>query len=399
MTLAELLQALVAIESTSGQEAAAAEFVVELLSRAGVEVERVGDSVLARLDGAGGSGASGGPGGPGGPGLLLNSHLDTVPVGAGWTQPATGADWNDGRLFGRGANDAKASAAAMIWTVLRLAEDGETLRRRGTVFLALTACEETTSQGMGAVLERLASLSNASGSDRAWSALVHGAVTGEPTGLEVVRAQSGLAVLRAIWHGRSCHAAHVARVEHENALLIAAAELAAIGSHLTVGDAHPLIGISTVAPTVLHAGTRHNIVPDRAELLLDARLAPPYTADDALAAIGAALPQAELEVHSARLGAVETAADHPLVLAALAAAGRPAAIGSNTLSDMALLQGIPAVKCGPGQTARSHTPDEFVLLEELEAGAAFYQRFCIGALEALAASPAGSAASSREVPL
>ena len=371
MTLAGLLQELVAIESPSGSEDAAADHVVALLSRAGVEVERVGQSVLARV-------ALGG----GGPGLLMNSHLDTVPVGAGWTRPAVGNDWEDGRLYGRGANDAKASAAAMLWTVLRLAEDGETLGRRGTVFLALTASEETNNTGMAAVLERLAG--EAGG--RGLGSLIHGAVTGEPTGLEVVRAQSGLAVLEAVWHGRSCHAAHVARVEHRNALLEAARELAAIDSHLLIGDEHPLIGASTVAPTVLAAGARHNVVPDRAELLLDARLAPPNTADDAVRAIRAALPSAEVAIRSARLRPVETAADHPLVRAALAASGKPAAIGSNTLSDMALLAGIPAVKCGPGQTARSHTPDEFVLLEELEAGAAFYGRFAVEALEALTAS-------------
>jgi acetylornithine deacetylase len=61
---------------------------------------------------------------------------------------------------------------------------------------------------------------------------------------------------------------------------------------------------------------------------------------------------------------------------------------------MALLGGIPAVKCGPGQTARSHTPDEFVLREELEAGADCYARLVPAAFEALAQSsahPAGAA--------
>jgi acetylornithine deacetylase len=375
-SVAALLRELVAIESPSGSEAACADHVVELLRSGGVDVERVGDSVLARVDLCG-AGA--------GPGLLLNSHLDTVPVGEGWTVPPTGNDWRDGRLYGRGSNDAKASAAAMIWTVLRLAGTGETPGGRGTVFLALTACEETTNAGMGAVLERLAREAPGASVDAGVAGVVHGAVTGEPTGLQVVRAQSGLAVLEAVWSGRSCHAAHVARVAHHNALLAAARELAAIDSHLVVGQPHPLIGISTIAPTVLQAGHRHNVIPDRAELLLDARLAPPASADDAAAVVRRALPGAQVRVRSARLGPVETAADHPLVRAAVAAADREVAVGSNTLSDMALLRGIPAVKCGPGETARSHTPDEYVQQDELEAGARFYERFATSALEALAA--------------
>jgi acetylornithine deacetylase len=103
------------------------------------------------------------------------------------------------------------------------------------------------------------------------------------------------------------------------------------------------------------------------------------------------LPSASIEIHSERLKPVETAAEHPLVRAALNSAGRTAAIGSNTLSDMALLARIPAVKCGPGETARSHTPDEFVLQEELEAGAAFYARLVPAAFEALAQAGAHAA--------
>jgi acetylornithine deacetylase len=98
----------------------------------------------------------------------------------------------------------------------------------------------------------------------------------------------------------------------------------------------------------------------------------------------AELPGAEVTVRSARLRAVSTPAEHPLVQRALALAGRTAASGSNTLSDMALLQGVPAIKCGPGQSLRSHKPDEFVTADELARGAAFYDAL----LEAWLAQPA-----------
>lgn len=356
---AELLRELVAIPSVSGDEGAAADFVVARLGEAGIETQRLGHTVLARL--ARGRG----------PRFLLLSHLDTVPVGAGWTRAPYRAEWEHGRLYGRGANDAKASAAAMLWTVLEFARRPRQLARElaGELWLALTAQEETDNSGMRAVLAEVGA--------------PDGAVCGEPTGLEVVRAQAGLALLEAEWKGRSCHAAHVARAEHDNALLAAAREIAALPAWLSPGAPHALLGQSTIAPTVFHAGQRHNVVPDRAKLVLDCRLAPPHTGEDARRVVAERLPGAEITLVSERLKPFETAEEHPLVRAALASAGQRRAIGSTTLSDMALLTGIPAVKCGPGETARSHTSDEFVLAEELEAGARFYARFVPAALAAL----------------
>lgn len=364
--LAGLLRELVAIESPSGSEAAIAEHVRALLGAWRIDCALVGQSVLAVLDLGRG------------PRLLYNSHLDTVPIGQGWTEPPIGADWKDGRLFGRGSNDAKASVAAMLWALRDMTMRPRAALGSGQILLSLSACEETTNAGMTQVLEHLAPRGS-----------IDGGVTGEPTGLEVVRAQSGLAVLVAEWRGRSCHAAHVGRVAHDNALLAAARGLASIDRYLSLPQRHPLLGESTIVPSVLRAGERHNVVPDRAEAVFDARLAPPHGGPDARALLEAALPGAAVTVRSERLKPVETPADHPLVRAALECAGRGAAAGSSTLSDMALLQGIPAVKCGPGQTARSHTSDEFVTWSELDAGARFYSALAPRALQALAITPAG----------
>lgn len=351
----ELLPELVAIPSVSGDEERIAAFAEELLRATGADVERRGASVLARVVRGHG------------PSLLLNSHLDTVPLGSGWTRDAYAARWEDGRLYGRGANDAKASVAALIAAFGACAQGKQPA---GTVWLALTACEETTNAGMAEVLAR--------------TGLPDGAITGEPTGLEVVRAQAGLAIVVAEWSGRSCHAAHVARVEHENALLTAAEELAATAPFMLLEGEHVLLGKSTAVATVLKAGERSNVVPDKAEALIDARLSPRHTAADVLRLLGRLMPRAKLRVRSERLRPVETAEDHPLVQAALACAGKPRAKGSSTLSDMALLVGVPAVKVGPGETARSHTADEFVMREEVEAGQAYYTRLLPAALEALA---------------
>ena len=170
MNVANLLADLVALPSPSGQEQRIATFVATLLEHAGFEVEVVNDSVVARR-------------GTGGTKLLMTSHLDTVPVGEGWTANPYDAMWRDDRMFGRGSNDAKASVAAMI------AAASAADLTEGTVILGLNACEETTNAGMADVLDFL---------EAEWE-LPDCAVVGEPTGLEVVRAQAGLAVIEATW--------------------------------------------------------------------------------------------------------------------------------------------------------------------------------------------------------
>jgi acetylornithine deacetylase len=342
--LEQLLADLVAIHSPSGEEQAAAAFCAEWLERAGLEVCLVEErSIVARLAGRDG------------PRLWLNTHIDTVPAGANWDVDPLRARWEQDRLVGLGANDAKGCVAAMMFAAAQLADGAEL---PGELVLSIHHEEETTNAGMTAVLPEVG--------------VVDAAVTGEPTGLEVIRAQAGLGVIVASWHGRSCHAAHVSRVEHKNALLSAARELASLPAPHVLEGEHDLLGPSVLSPTVMRAGQRHNAIPDLCEVTFDARLAAPHDVDECLEILSEHLPSAELHVRSRRLSAVETAADHPLVLRALAHAKRPAAIGSNTLSDMALMPGVPAIKCGPGETVRSHTAGEFITREELAAGANFY---------------------------
>lgn len=357
-----LLSALVSIPSVSGQEGELADAVQGWVRTAGLGCERIGDSLVVRV----------GHAARGKPRLLFNSHLDTVPIGAGWDADPLDGTWRDGRLCARGANDAKASVAAMLCAAHSLR--GADLA--GELLVALNSEEETSNAGMAAVLEQIGR--------------PDAAVTGEPTGLQVVRAQSGLVILEARWSGRSCHAAHVARVPYESALLEAARAVAAMPDHLVLGRDHPLLGRSTIAPTVLKAGDRHNVVPDEALLVLDGRIAPPFSAADCVELVREHLSGADVTVRSSRLAPVETEASHPLVAVALAAAGRAEAIGSSTMSDMALLRGTPAIKCGPGETARSHTPNEHVMLEELEAGTRFYFELAPRALAALTAHEVGS---------
>jgi acetylornithine deacetylase len=93
---------------------------------------------------------------------------------------------------------------------------------------------------------------------------------------------------------------------------------------------------------------------------------------DALAADFQRQLESEVAVHSKRYLPKGTDAAHPIVRAALQAAGKAGPVGSGTTSDWAFLGNLPAVKVGPGDTFRSHAPNEYLTLPELEAGAAFY---------------------------
>lgn len=347
---AALLRALVRTPSISGEEEAAGALVAEWLQDAGLSVRRVGVNVVAEVRGADAEDDA--------PVLMLCSHLDTVPAGDGWMADPWDVEWRDGQLRGLGANDAKASVAAMAAAGAAAAANPELLR--GAVLrLAFVACEETDNSGAATVL--------------AECGMPDAAVIGEPTGLQVVRSQAGLAVLTARWSGTGCHSAHAAAQGEDNALLKAAHELAALPHCLVREAGHPLLGPTTLTPAVLKAGDRHNRVPDRADAVFDVRLTPPHTAAELRDELAARLPQAEVAIRSERLQAKDTSAEHPFVRAAVEAAGVEAAVGSNTMSDMALLDAaVPAVKCGPGRTERSHTAGEYVTAEELAAGVAFY---------------------------
>jgi len=338
-------RALVATPSPSGDEGAAAALAAARLTGPGVRLQRVGDSLLA-LAGSG-------------PLLLLDTHLDTVPPAPGWTRPPFAATVEGERVFGLGANDAKASVAAMTAAFLALA--GEPLGV--TLGLALVAREETDNRGTREVVEWLA----------AQSIEIAFALVGEPTGLDLAIAQKGLLVLELVASGDAAHAAHARQLGARNAAVVLARDLVALDG-FELGPADPLLGAATLTPTVVRAGTARNVVPGEASAILDVRTtpaSPPAAVTERVRRQAAA----EVRVLSDRFAPRAVDAASPLVAALGRARPEARCYGSATLSDWALLPaGTPAVKVGPGRSERSHTPDEYVLASEILAGAAFYER-------------------------
>jgi acetylornithine deacetylase len=344
---AELLRfhrEITAIPSISHEERALADHLEDRLRRRGVRVERVGDNLIARAGR--------------GPRLLLNTHIDTVPPGTGWTRDPFRVECVDGRVYGLGANDAKASVAAMVAAFFEVAETGGPCE----VALLLAPEEETGGRGTEVGWPALRD----SGFDPA------GVVVGEPTGLDVARAQKGLLVLELVHEGQACHAANADALSAVNPIPRLGQDLATLEA-VPQGPEHPLLGRTTLQPTLLEAGSRRNMVPGRAAAWLDVRTVPGDPPEAVLSRIRPLL-RGRLRVHSDRLGPRECPEDASIVRAALRARPEARVYGSRTMSDLVFFDGVPAVKCGPGRSERSHTPDEHVLEAEILAGASFYSR-------------------------
>jgi acetylornithine deacetylase len=139
-------------------------------------------------------------------------------------------------------------------------------------------------------------------------------------------------------------------------------------------ETHEDLGVTRAEVTLITGGLARNQVPDRCDFFVDLRTTPNLDHATVASEIGARL-ESEVVIHSHRYEPVATNASEIVVRAALEVAGASAGIGSATTSDWAFLKGIPAVKVGPGDTNRSHRPNEYLLLSELKNGVTFYSRF------------------------
>jgi acetylornithine deacetylase len=336
----------VAVASLSGNEAALADLIAAEFVATGLAVHREGNNLWLEIGDA-----------PR-PRLLLNSHLDTVPPGEGWTADPWNPRREAGRLTGLGANDAKGCVTAMIEAFLATHQElvrGQ--RLGGTIVLALTAQEETAGEGLAEILDRLRPLD--------------AAVVGEPTGLVPMAAQRGLLILRGTARGRTAHPGNTPPEVAANAIVVAADDVMRLRD-FDWGPTHPRLGRAHGNVTIIRGGIAHNVIPDACEFSLDVRTTPLESHAALYARLQTHL-QSELTIHSRRLVPVETPDDSPIIQAACSATGNPPQ-GSGTMSDMVFLAGTAAVKLGPGQSERSHTPDEYILESELIDGAAAYTK-------------------------
>jgi acetylornithine deacetylase len=289
-----------------------------------------------------------------GPTLAFATHLDVVPPGDGWTRdPFTPVIEGD-LLYGRGSGDAKASVAAMLTALGDLAGR----RLRGRALGLFTYGEETRHATMPEAIPRAGRLD--------------AAIIGEPTNLRLAVAQRGLMMVDLVAHGTQRHAGYASGSDFTNAVTVLAHELVKLEG-LVAERVHPLLGITTVTPTMLEAGVSRNVTPPTARAVLDIRSTPAWTHEELEVALRERLA-VEVVVTSMRLVPCETPADSALWRAAERAAPGVEHYGSPTCSDWCYLRGHDAIKVGPGTSRRSHTPDESVNLSEVTAARGFYAR-------------------------
>jgi len=340
----ELLRELVAIPSVSGEEEAIAGHVEAVARGWGLTPVRDAAGVSVRI-----------PGRAAGPTLALVSHLDVVPPGSGWTRDPFTPVIEGSRLFGRGSGDAKASVASMLTSAHDIAGEGGP--PRGDLLLLFGCGEETRNTSMPALVAR--------------AGPIDAAVVGEPTSLDLAIAQRGLMMVDLVAQGDQRHAGRVADDgPFTNALVVLARNLVRLET-LFSDRPHPLLGHPTVTPTMLTAGVSRNVTPPEARAVLDVRSTPLWSHAELAEGLVAAL-DCEVIVTSDRLVPCETPAGSRLLAACRAVRPQAALYGSPTCSDWVFLRHVDAVKCGPGSSQRSHTPDESVDLPEVTAARRLY---------------------------
>lgn len=332
-----LLKQLISIPSFSKEEEGTAAVIANFLTKKGIIPHRQGNNIWAFLT----------PFDANRPTIWLNSHHDTVKPNSGYTRDPFLAEEKEGKLFGLGSNDAGGPLVALIATFCNFLEKDLPFN-----LLLIASAEEEISgpQGISSLISILPPAD-----------LV---LVGEPTQMRLAVAEKGLLVLDATVKGK---AGHAAREEGINAIYLALKDLEIVKS-FQFKRVSPFLGPTKVSCTVIHAGEQHNMVPELCRYVLDIRVNELYSHEEVLAELQAVL-SAELIPRSMRLRSSELPEGH-----LLHTVGKNIGLetfGSPTLSDQALIP-YPSAKIGPGDSARSHTADEFIFLQEIEEGISRY---------------------------
>jgi acetylornithine deacetylase len=328
-----LLIQLIKTPSFSREEAGTASLIQAFLEAHGVTAQRQQNNVWAvsqHFDAAK-------------PTVLLNSHHDTVKAGASWQYDPFGAVLEGDKLIGLGSNDAGASAVSLLATFMYFQGRPNAFN----LICAITAEEEISgANGIRSVLPEFGKIDLG--------------IVGEPTGMNLAIAEKGLLVLDCTAHGKTGHAA---RDEGENALYKALDDIQWLRS-FQFPKVSSLLGPVKTTVTQISAGTQHNVVPDRCQFVVDVRTNELYQNAEIVEFLRGKM-QSEIVPRSMHLNSSRISEAHLLIRKGVAMG--KTTYGSPTLSDQSMMP-FDTVKIGPGESARSHTPDDFILVSEIRAG-------------------------------
>ncbi len=335
----DLLKDLISTPSLSKEEDQTAGILCRFLGSRNIEHTRVGNNVFARnleFDESK-------------PTILLNSHHDTVKPNPQYTKDPFAPIEEDGKLFGLGSNDAGGCLVSLIAAFVYFYEQKNLSHN---IVIAATAEEEIS--GIGGIELTIPHLP-----------AISFAIVGEPTQMQMAVAERGLMVLDCVSHGK---AGHAARNEGENSIYRALKDIEWFRT-FQLDKVSDLLGPSKMSVTVIETENKaHNVVPATCRFVVDTRINELYTFEEVVDIIKANITS-EVKPRSTRLRSTSIALDHPIVQAGIAL--NRSYYGSPTTSDKALMP-FPALKMGPGDSARSHTADEYIYLSEIREGIDLY---------------------------
>ena len=335
----DLLKRLIATPSVSRDEAAAADLMQAEFERWGFVPKRKGNNVWAEAW----------PYDEAKPTILLDAHIDTVKPNAAWTRDPFTPSVEGDRLYGLGSNDTGGSLVAMIAAFSQLAK---TEQPYNLIMLASAEEEVTGVGGVRAVLPLLPPIDFA--------------VVGEPTSMQPAVAEKGLMVLDCTAYGV---AGHAAREEGVNAIYKALKDIEWFRTHC-FERVSPMLGPVKMSVTGVQAGTQHNVVPAECKFMVDVRVNECYQNEELLGLIREAV-ECDAQPRSTHLNSSAIALDHPAVERLVAMGRKP--FGSPTMSNQAVMP-FTTLKLGPGDSARSHTADEYILLSEIAEAVEIYNK-------------------------
>ena len=324
----ELLCRLISIPSFSREEGPVADALEGWMKDRGMKVSRTGNNIWLR---SWEDPSSADFGMEPSRVILLNAH----PV-------------REGKVYGLGSNDDGGSLVALLAAYRKL------IRKRqpyGLVFCASAEEEVCGKDGIESVLPLLGRIDFG--------------IIGEPTCMDMAVAERGLMVLDCTARGKSGHAA---REEGENAIYKAIRDIDIIRS-FSFEDVSPFLGPVKMTVTQIEAGTQHNVIPDTCRFVVDVRSNGLYSNVEILETIQESLG-CEVIARSTRLNSSSIPMGHPAVRRGQDLGLR--AFGSPTTSNQAVISGFPTLKIGPGDSSRSHTADEFILIDEVSDGTEIY---------------------------
>lgn len=334
----ELLKRLIATPSLSKEESKTADLIQDFFSERNIPFSRLENNIWSRNQNFDKEL----------PTVLLNSHHDTVKPNASWTKDPFEPLVEGDTLYGLGSNDAGGPLVSLLATYLYFYYRTDL---PVNIIFAATAEEEISGKnGIELVLPKLPEIAFG--------------IVGEPTQMHLAIAEKGLMVLDCVSYGV---AGHAARDEGENAIY-KALKVIEWFSTFEFPKISESLGPVKMTVTGINAGSQHNVVPDRCEFMVDVRATDAYTLDETLEIIKRHV-SCEVRPRSIRLRSSGISIDHAIVTAAKGL-GR-ILYGSPTLSDQALMP-FDTVKIGPGDSARSHTADEYILLTEIKEGVELY---------------------------